>query len=103
MPNAPTIKPIGVLLTNLGTPDSTSIRDIRRYLAEFLGDARVVDLNRFLWLPILYGAILTIRPPKTAAAYRQVWMDEGSPLLVIARRQAAAVQRRLSDTLDAPV
>lgn len=95
-------RPIGVLLTNLGTPNSTATGDIRRYLAEFLSDPRVVDLNRALWLPVLYGYVLTTRPPKTAAAYRKVWTDEGSPLLVIARKQADALQRHLTDTLDMP-
>lgn len=103
MPATSRTKPIGVLLTNLGTPDSTSTRDVRRYLAEFLSDPRVIDLNRFIWLPILYGAILTIRPPKSAAAYRQVWMDEGSPLLVYARRQTDAVRRRLNEMPETPV
>ncbi len=96
-------RPIGVLLTNLGTPENTSTPAVRRYLAEFLGDPRVVDLNRALWLPILYGFILTTRPPKTAAAYAKVWTDEGSPLLVIARRQAEAVQQRLDADMQRPV
>lgn len=103
MPKSSRQRRAGVLLTNLGTPDSTSTRDIRRFLAEFLGDARVVDLNRFIWLPLLYGFVLTTRPPRTAAAYRQIWMEDGSPLLVYARRQAAAVQQRLNETLTAPV
>lgn len=101
--NPTTKRPIGVLLTNLGTPDSTAVSDVRRYLAEFLGDPRVIDLNRLLWLPVLYGFVLTTRPPKTAAAYRKVWFEDGSPLLVIGRRQAAALQQRLDDTLDTPV
>lgn len=103
MPSATGEHSIGVLLTNLGTPNSTELRDIRRYLAEFLSDPRVIDLNRLIWLPILYGAVLTRRPAKTAAAYRQIWTDEGSPLLVIARKQAAAVQQQLSATLATPV
>lgn len=102
MPNQTSPPPIGVLLTNLGTPESTDTGDIRRYLAEFLSDPRVVDLNRFIWLPVLYGFVLTTRPPKTAEAYRRIWMDEGSPLLVHARRQAAAVQQRLNDDADMP-
>src|SRR5699024_8181486 len=77
--------------------------DIRRYLAEFLGDPRVIDMNRLLWLPILYGFVLTTRPPKTAAAYRKVWWQEGSPLLVIGRRQAAALQQQLDASSDTPV
>lgn len=103
MPNPAQEHPIGVLLTNLGTPDSTDTRDIRRFLAEFLGDPRVIDLNRFVWLPILYGAVLTTRPPRTAEAYRQIWMEEGSPLLVFARRQAQAVQQRLRAMQAPPV
>src|SRR5699024_10265807 len=98
-----TQRPVGVLLTNLGTPESTATADIRRYLAEFLSDPRVIDMNRLLWLPILYGAVLTRRPPQTAAAYRQIWTDAGSPLLVIARKQAAAAQQQLNASLDTPV
>lgn len=95
--------PVGVLFTNLGTPDDTSVPAVRRYLAEFLSDRRVVDLNRALWLPILYGIILTLRPKNSAAGYRSVWMDEGSPLLVYAKRQAAAIQASLAATVDVPV
>jgi len=87
----------GVLLTNLGTPDAPTAPALRRYLAEFLGDPRVVELPRWLWLPILYGVILLVRPRKSAAAYRKIWTDEGSPLLTISRRQAAALQARLDD------
>lgn len=97
-----TTPPIGVLLANLGTPDSLSTGDIRRFLAEFLGDPRVIDMNRLLWLPILYGFVLTTRPAKAAAAYRKIWYDDGSPLLVIARKQAVALQQRLDTTLGAP-
>jgi len=96
-------RPIGVLFTNLGTPDDTSVPAVRRYLAEFLSDRRVVDLNRALWLPILYGVILTLRPRKSAEAYRSVWMDEGSPLMVYARRQAEAIQKRVDTEIDTPV
>src|SRR5699024_2228730 len=69
---------------------------------EFLGDPRVVDTNRLLWLPILHGYVLRQRPPKTTAAYEKIWTDEGSPLLVIARRQAKAVQKKLDAELDRP-
>lgn len=96
-------KPLGVLLTNLGTPDDTSTPAVRRYLREFLSDRRVIDLNRALWLPILYGIILTLRPRKSAAGYREVWLDDGSPLLVYAQRQAQAMQARLDEQLDVPV
>ncbi|MES1925769.1 ferrochelatase [Salinisphaera sp. T31B1] len=96
-------RPIGVLFTNLGTPDDTSVSAVRRYLAEFLSDRRVVDLNRALWLPILYGVILTFRPKNSAEGYRSVWMDEGSPLMVYARRQVDAIQKRLDADVSTPV
>lgn len=96
-------RPIGVLFTNLGTPDDTSVPAVRRYLAEFLSDRRVVDLNRALWLPILYGFILTFRPKNSAEGYRSVWMEEGSPLLVYARRQVEQLQSRLDSELEQPV
>ncbi len=86
---------VGVLLTNLGTPDAPTPAALRRYLAEFLCDPRVVELPRILWLPILYGIILNTRPRRSAAAYRQVWTEAGSPLLVTARRQLAGVRERL--------
>jgi ferrochelatase len=95
--------PIGVLFTNLGTPDDTSIPAVRRYLREFLSDRRVIDLNRALWLPILYGVVLTLRPRRSAASYRSVWQEEGSPLLVYARRQAAGIQAELDEQLREPV
>lgn len=95
MNNRRAARPIGVLFTNLGSPDDTSVAAVRRYLREFLSDRRVIDLNRALWLPILYGIILVFRPKNSAEGYRSVWMDEGSPLLVYARRQADQIQARL--------
>ena len=86
---------IGVLLINLGTPDAPEPAAVRRYLAEFLSDRRVVDLPPLLWQPILRGAILPFRPKRSAEAYRLIWMEEGSPLAVITRRQAEALQERL--------
>jgi len=83
---------IGVLLINLGTPDAPEPAAVRRYLAEFLSDRRVVDLPPLLWQPILRGAILPFRPKRSAEAYRLLWMEEGSPLAVITRRQAEALQ-----------
>jgi ferrochelatase len=93
----------GVLLTNLGTPDAPTASAVRRYLAEFLSDPRVIELPRWLWLPILYAIVLVIRPGRSASAYREIWTDEGSPLLVIARRQAAAVEERLASDWPGPV
>jgi ferrochelatase len=82
---------VGVLLVNLGTPDAPEPAAVRRYLGEFLSDRRVVEIPPILWQPILRGIILTTRPRKSAHAYRQVWMEEGSPLAVITRRQTAAL------------
>jgi ferrochelatase len=94
---------MGVLLANLGTPDAPTPSALRRYLGEFLWDRRVVDLARPLWWLILHGIILRIRPARSAKAYSKVWTDEGSPLLVISRRQGAALQRLLGHRLPGPV
>ena len=88
---------IGVLLINLGTPDAPEAAAVRKYLAEFLSDPRVVEIPRVAWLPILYGIILRTRPKKSAHAYKQVWTEEGSPLAAITRRQSAALQDRLGE------
>jgi ferrochelatase len=88
---------VGVLLINLGTPDAPEERAVRRYLAEFLSDRRVVEIHPFAWKPILHGFILRTRPKKSAEAYNQVWTNEGSPLRAIAHRQAEALRRRLPD------
>lgn len=85
---------VGVLLINLGTPDAPHARAVRRYLAEFLTDPRVVELPAIAWRPILHGIILRTRPRRSAEAYNQVWTNEGSPLAVIARRQAHALRER---------
>ncbi len=90
---------IGVLLTNLGTPDAPTRKALRRYLKEFLWDPRVVEQPRWLWWLVLNIVILTIRPAKSAAAYRKVWSDEGSPLLAISKKQAAKLQVSLHDKL----
>ena len=81
-----------VLLCNLGTPDAPTPKAVRRYLAEFLGDHRVVEIPRLLWLAILHGIILRVRPAKSAAKYATVWTDEGSPLKVWTTKQAQALQ-----------
>ncbi|MCC4819635.1 ferrochelatase [Vibrio lentus] len=85
----------GVLLVNLGTPDTATPAGVRRFLSEFLHDKRVVNLTRWLWCPILHGVILPIRAPKVAKLYQSVWMDEGSPLLVYSQRQAEKLQTKL--------
>ncbi|HIE54457.1 MAG TPA: ferrochelatase, partial [Chromatiaceae bacterium] len=87
----------GLLLVNLGTPDSPSTRDVRRYLKEFLEDPRVVEMPRILWWPILNGVILNVRPRRSAKAYRKIWSGEGSPLLVHTLNQAEALQEAVGD------
>lgn len=86
-----------MLLINLGTPDAPEAAAVRRYLAEFLSDPRVIEIPRIAWLPILHGIILRTRPKKSAHAYKQVWTEEGSPLAAITRRQAEALQKRLGE------
>ncbi len=88
---------LGVLMVNLGTPDAPTVPAVRRYLAEFLWDPRLVELPRPIWWLILHGVILRVRPPRSAKAYQAVWTDEGSPLLAISRRQEAALRNRLAE------
>jgi len=92
---------IGVLVVNLGTPDSPSYFAVQRYLREFLGDRRVIDTSRLVWLPLLYGIILPFRPIRTVRNYRKVWMRGGSPLAVYSKRLVAKIgdvlQERLGD------
>jgi ferrochelatase len=88
---------LGVLLINLGTPEAPDAAAVRRYLAEFLSDPRVIEIPRLAWKPILHGIILRTRPKKSAHAYAQVWTNDGSPLASITRRQTAALQERLGD------
>ena len=91
---------IGVLLINLGTPDAPEAGAVRRYLAEFLTDPRVIEIPAWLWRPILHGVVLRLRPAKSAHAYRQVWTEEGSPLAAITRRQAQALQQRMGKNVS---
>jgi len=91
---------IGVLLVNLGTPESADPKDVKRYLAEFLSDRRVIEIPPIAWQPILRGIILNTRPKKSAKAYAKVWMDEGSPLAVITRNQAKGLQQMLGDSVQ---
>ncbi|WP_374012609.1 ferrochelatase [Pseudoxanthomonas koreensis] len=86
-----------LLAVNLGTPEAPTAPAVRRYLAEFLGDPRVVSIPPLLWKPLLHGVILPLRAPRSAANYAKVWMDEGSPLLVHTRRLGAALQVKLPD------
>lgn len=102
-PDAPADHPailtggVGVLLVNLGTPDAPTPAAVRRYLAEFLSDRRVVEIPPIAWKPILHGIILRTRPAKSAHAYAQVWTPQGSPLAAITAAQARALQERLGE------
>ena len=86
---------VGVLITNLGTPDAPDTGAVRRYLREFLSDPRVVEIPRFIWFFILNLVILVVRPRKSAEAYKGVWTEEGSPLLVYSLAQGKGIQERL--------
>jgi len=90
---------IGVLLINLGTPDAPDAPSVRRYLAEFLSDRRVVEIPPAVWQPILRGIVLTTRPKKSAHAYSQVWTEQGSPLAAITAGQATRLQERLGEAV----
>ena len=94
---------MGVLVSNLGTPDAATTPALRRYLREFLLDPRVIEMNRALWWTILHLFILPRRPKVSAALYQKVWTAEGSPLLFITRRQAAALAARLAGEVGTPL
>jgi ferrochelatase len=92
----------GVLLVNTGTPTAPDATAVRRFLRPFLSDPRVVELPRWLWLPLLYGVILPLRSPRSAANYRRVWLPGGSPLAVHSAALAAALQYQLDQHAPAP-
>jgi ferrochelatase len=96
-PHMPDSQPAGVLLLQLGTPDSPSNGDVRRYLREFLGDPRVMDVSAPVRWLLLNAVILPFRPRKSAEAYRKIWREDGSPLLLHTEGLASAVQRELGD------
>lgn len=93
----------GVLLVNLGTPEAPTARAVRPYLAEFLGDPRVIEYPRWLWWLILHGIILRIRPARSAHAYARIWTPEGSPLRVGSEKLAAGLQERLRRLCAEPI
>ena len=86
-----------LLLVNLGTPAAPTPGAVRAYLGEFLSDPRVVQVPRWLWLPLLYGVILPLRAARVAHKYAAIWLPGGSPLAVHTRALAAAVQQRLPE------
>ncbi|MGD8910927.1 MAG: ferrochelatase [Chromatiales bacterium] len=94
---------LGILLVNLGTPDEPTTPAVRRYLAEFLSDPRIVAIPRFLWMIILHGIVLRVRPKRSAQAYSSIWTDEGSPLLAISKRQLTALETTLKPRLQGSV
>lgn len=85
----------GVLLVQLGSPDAPTPKAVRTFLAEFLGDPRVIDLNRALWWTIRHGIVLRVRPKRSAALYERIWTEEGSPIVVHSEAQRAALAERL--------
>ncbi|WP_316746634.1 ferrochelatase [Pedobacter gandavensis] len=87
----------GILLVNLGTPDSPEVSDVRRYLDEFLMDERVIDINAFQRTLLVKGIIVPFRSPKTSKLYKEIWDENGSPLMYFSKIQAAMVQEKLGD------
>lgn len=93
---------VGILLANLGTPDAPTAKALRPYLKQFLMDRRIVEIPRFIWWWILHCIILVVRPKKSAEKYAQVWMKEGSPLLVHAEKQAQLFSGYLAQKVKSP-
>ena len=91
---------MGVLVVNLGTPDEPTTSAVRRYLAEFLSDHRVVEIPKLLWMLILHGIILRIRPAKSARAYKKVWSEQGSPLMAGTADLSSKIQTSLSERIS---
>lgn len=94
---------LGILLVNLGTPKEPTPAAVRKYLAQFLSDPRVVELPRLLWWLILHGVILRVRPARSAAAYAKIWTEQGSPLLLYSQDVAAQLNEQLSARLSGSV
>ena len=93
---------IGVLLANSGTPESASAGDVRRFLARFLSDPRVIELPRALWLPLLHGVILRTRPRQSARKYARIWTAQGSPLAVLSSELRTRLTSTLAERVLAP-
>lgn len=90
---------IGILITNLGTPDAPTPAAVKNYLAEFLSDPHIIKLPTFIWKPILHGIVLQTRPKKTAALYQKIWTDSGSPLLVYSKKLVEKISDELPKEL----
>ena len=95
--------PVAILLVNLGTPDAPDKRSVRRYLAQFLADPRIVELPRWLWWLILHGVVLRLRPGRSAALYRKIWTAQGSPLATGTAALAQRVQAALRSQRPGPI
>lgn len=97
----------GVLLTNLGTPDAPTAKALKVYLREFLSDPRVVEIPKLVWMIILHGIILRVRPAKSAKLYQGIWTEDGSPLLVTSQKQqqkvAAQIKQKYGDEVDVAI
>ena len=93
-----TMPKIGILLTNLGTPDEPTAKSLKVYLKEFLSDTRVIETPKWIWWLILNGIILNIRPAKSAKLYKSIWAEGGSPLMVNARKQLQLTEKRFKDS-----
>ena len=90
---------VGVLLVNLGTPDAATPAAVRRYLAEFLADPRVVEIPRVAWRPLLHGVVLRTRPAKSAQRYAAIWTKDGSPLAIHTNKQRVLLAGYLGQRL----
>jgi ferrochelatase len=98
------LRPVtGILITNLGTPDAPTSKSLRKYLAEFLNDKRVIETSRLIWWPILYGIILLFRPKRSASAYAKIWTNDGSPLKSITLKQVNEIAKSLKNSLQFPI
>lgn len=93
----------GILLVNMGTPQAPTAKALRPYLREFLGDPRVIEMNRVLWWSILNFVVLPFRPRRSARLYAKIWTKEGSPLLLNSQKQLQALERSLRDTIRSSV
>jgi len=90
----------GIILMNLGSPDSTSTKDVRKYLAEFLMDGKVIDIPYLVRLILVRGIIVPFRAPKSAEAYSTIWWKEGSPLIQLTKQLQTAVQANLDEPVE---
>ena len=91
---------IGVVICNLGTPETYKTKDVRRFLRQFLSDGRVIEIPKIIWWFILNGIILTLRPSKSAKLYKSVWTKEGSPLLVLSKKLTEKLKTSVGDSCE---